>query len=183
MKNHFTPFFVVCCFFFAYAQQAKEGLYQSSDGAAQFSLRNPDNSSIEVTESNMTSIYNKNGDSYRHSDARYAQYMMRVISETEIVAFKNTGGNETKYTWIGDMSLSEQDCLLAEKYQAMAEEGNPEVQAYSFCAAAALMKCSYTPQGFATYAATITQTMKLIMVDASKCPCTDVIPQSIWEAN
>lgn len=184
MKKTFILFLSFCCLWNAFAQQAKEGLYQSADGVAQFSLKNLDDSSIQVTETNMTSVYNKNGDSYQHSDARYSQYMMRVNAPTEIIAFKSTGGNETKYTWIGSTNLTEEDCPLGEKYQGLAEDdSNPEVQAYSFCAAAAMMKCSYTPEGFAAYAATITKTMKLIMVDVNKCPCTDVIPQSIWDAN
>lgn len=184
MKNYLTILFVICCFLLTYAQQPKEGLYQSADGAYQFSLKNLSDSSIEVTETNMTSVYNKSGNAYQHSIPKYAHFMMRVISPTEMVAFKTNTNQETKYTWIGNTTLSEEDCPLAEKYQTLAEDdSNPEVQAYSFCAAAAMMKCSYTPQGFAAYAATMVKTMKLIIVDATKCPCTDVIPQSIWNAN
>lgn len=184
MKNYLTLLFVSCSIFIANAQQPKEGRYQSADGSYQFSLKNLNDSSIEVTESNLTSVYNKSGNAYQHSNPKYAQFMMRVNAPTEIVAFKTNGKQETKYTWIGNRTLSEEDCPLAEKYQTLAEDdSNPEVQAYSFCAAAAMMKCSYTPQGFAAYAATMVKTMKLIIVDAAKCPCTDVIPQSIWDAN
>lgn len=184
MKNHLTLLFVTCCFLFTYAQKPREGLYQSADGAYQFSLKNLSDSSIEVTETNMTSVYNKIGNTYQHSTPKYAHFMMRVNGPTEMVAFKTNTNQETKYTWIGNTTLSEEDCPLAEKYQTLAEDdSNPDAQAFSFCAAAALMKCSYTSQGFAAYAATMVKTMKLIIVDAAKCPCTDVIPQSIWDAN
>jgi len=183
MKTIIILLLSVSCLWHTFAQQPNEGLYQSSDGVNQFSLKNLDESSIEITESNLTSVYVKNGSSYQHSNERYANYMIRVNSSTEIIAFKKNGSYETKYNWVGNMTLSEEDCPLAEKYQDLAEKADPEVQAYSLCAAVALMKCSYTPQGFAAYAATVVQTMKLIMVDVKNCPCTDVIPQSIWDAN
>lgn len=98
------------CALCTYAQQPKEGLYQSADGAYQFSLKNLNDSSIEVTETNMTSVYNKSGNAYQHSIPKYAQFMMRVNGPTEMVAFKTNTNQETKYTWIGSTTLSEEDC-------------------------------------------------------------------------
>ena len=170
--------------FCSWAQTPQDGRYQSSDGYYSFSLTVLDDGSLEVVEPNKTSIYTKSGNQFQHSEAKYSHYMIKVTSATELYTFKDGYEGQTKFTWIGSDVLSEEDCVLAEKYQELAaDEDDPEVQAYTFCAVAALAKCNYTAEGFATYAASIVLVMKQIIVDKNKCPCTDVIPQSIWDAN
>lgn len=176
--------FIISLPFIGLSQTPKEGSYQSADGAYNFSLTLLDNGNLEIVEPNKTSIYQKSGNAFQHAEAKYSQYMIRIASPTVLYSFKKGNTGETQYSWIGTDIFSEEECALAEKYQEMAEdEDDPEVQAYTFCAVAALAKCNYTPEGFATYAAGTVMVMKQIIVNKSKCPCTDVIPQAIWDAN
>lgn len=168
----------------SFGQLPKEGKYQSSDGVANFSLSILENGDLQMVEPNKTSIYNKAGDFYQAAEEKYSNYMMRVESPAVIYAFKKGGNIETKYSWVGPEIMSEENCDLAEKYQNLADDENdPEVQAYTFCAIAALAKCNYTPEGYANYAKGIALVLKQILVNPEKCPCTDVISSSIWNAD
>lgn len=166
------------------AQNPKDGTYQSSDGSYRFSLTALDESTFEVTEPNKKSVYKKNGSVYQNTDPQYSNFAIKVKSPTELSALKGENSNEVGFSWVGNGIVASKDCPLAEKYEALAENDNdPEVQAYTFCALTAQVKCSYTAEGFAAYVPGVVIMLKPIVVNKSKCPCTDVISQSDWDAN
>jgi hypothetical protein len=171
--------------FNSFAQTPKNGKYQSKDGMVNISIEVQSDGSLELTEPNKVSVYNKEGNYYRHSEQKYSMYMIRVGSPDEIYTFKDGYSNsEYKFTWIGSGEVMAEGCALYDKYLEKAEEAEDnEVQAWTFCAAAALAKCSYTSEGFETQAAAIVMTLKQILVNQEKCPCEDVIPASIWKNN
>lgn len=184
MKSIIILAFMSFSFLGVQAQSPKPGKYQSADGNYSFSVAVNDDGSLEITEPNKVSVYKKEGALYRHTDPKYSMYLIRVESDTEIYTLKEGNSNEYQFTWIGSDEVSIDDCPLYEKYLEKAEEGTEsEVQAWTFCAAAALAKCNYTEAGFNTQAAAIVMTLKQILVNESKCPCEDVIPASIWKNN
>lgn len=72
------------------------------------------------------------------------------------------------------------NCMgLVEKYQKLAGE-DYEIQAWVFCAAAALVKCASSPEGFEDNAKDIVLSMREIVVNQNQCPCQDVISPTIW---
>ena len=185
MKALFLLSALVAVSFFTIAQNPKNGKYQSKDGMVSISIEIQEDGSLQLTEPNKVSIYKKDGNYYRHSEPKYSMYMIRVGSPDEIYTFKDGYSNsEYLFTWIGSEEVVVEGCALYDKYLEKSEEaeGN-EVQAWTFCAAAALAKCNYTKEGFETQAAAIVMTLKQILVNVNKCPCEDVIPASIWNNN
>ena len=167
-----------------FSQMPKPGKYQSDDGMASFSIAILPEGIIELTEPSLTSQYMKDGDLYRNNNPEYSNYLIRVESENEIFSLKDNSTVTYKFTWIGSEVIESEDCLLYHKYQDLASDDNEvEVQAYTFCSAAALAKCNYTSQGFQSYLLGIVMTLKQIIVDPDKCPCLDVIPQNVWDDN
>lgn len=74
---------------------------------------------------------------------------------------------------------------IAEKYRALAEnktDGDPEVQAYTFCAASALAGAMKTEKEYHDYALQVATSLKLIIVNPAKNPCSDAIPDSVWRS-
>ncbi len=166
------------------SQSLKPGKYQSDDGNINVSVSILEDGSIELIDPRITSVYIKSGDLFRNSNPKYTNYLIRVESENIFYTLKDNNDSEFRFTWIGNETMVSEDCVLYEKYLDLAgDENEVEVQAYTFCAAAALAKCNYTEEGYKTYAAGVVTLLKQIIVDSNVCPCLDVIPISIWNSN
>lgn len=186
MKTTWKLKFVVLLLFVATninAQTPKTGKYQSADGRFVISISITTNGEIEVTEPNKVSVYKKDGNYYRHTEPKYSAYLIRVGSANEIYTSKEGISTEYKFNWVSSDELSAGGCALYDKYLKKSEEadGN-EIQAWAFCAAAAQAKCNYTGDGFRAVVQGVVAALKPIMLD-KKCPCEDVIPKDIWDAN
>jgi hypothetical protein len=184
MKNHFSklPLVLVLSLVVmaAGAQTPKPGKYQSADGRYTISIGVTTDGSIEVKEPNKVSVYAKSGEYFRHSDPKYAAYLIRVGTSNDIYTLKEGANGEFRFNWVSSEEISAKGCELYDKYlgKATEAEGN-EVQAWTFCAAAAKAKCESSNEAFREQAIGIATTLKLIIVK-DECPCSDVIPSDIW---
>lgn len=166
-----------------HAQTPKPGKYLSADGSYSISVSVTADGSIEIKEPTRTSIYKKEGNFYRHSDPKYSAYRIRVGANNDLYTSKEGSSNEYRFNWASNEEVVIEGCALYDKYTEKAEEGDEkEVQAWTFCAAAALAKCNYTEDGFKVMVKGIVASLKPILLD-KKCPCEDVIPLAIWNAN
>ncbi|MDR6764369.1 hypothetical protein J2Y38_004602 [Flavobacterium sp. 2755] len=143
---------------------------------------------ITITEPNRKSQYvHTNGNTYWHTEAKYSQvFYVRVISNTQFYAGKK-GQGEGLYTYQGGNTKKEEvllsgidNCPLYDKYLNLSQTDPIEVQAWTFCGAAALAKCTYTD--YSNYLPPIIRGLKSILENVSKCPCTDVITTQEWNA-
>ncbi len=146
------------------------------------------NNTITITEPNRKSQYeHKNGNMYWHTEPKYSQvFYVKVVSETQFYAGK-VGQGEGLYTYQGSNTKEEDvlasgidNCPLYDKYLNLSQTDPNEVQGWTFCGAAALVKCTYTD--YSNYLTPIIRGLKSIIVDATKCPCTDVITTQEWNA-
>lgn len=160
------------------------GKYQSVDGRYSISIGVTADGSIEVKEPNKTSLYTKSGNYFRHSDPKYSAFLIRVGNDKTIYTLKEGTNGEYQFNWISNEEISSGGCALYDKYLAKATEAEgDEVQAWTFCAAAAKAKCNSSVDAFRDQAAGIVTTLKLIIVDKDNCPCPEVIPTDIWRNN
>lgn len=176
---------LTCCCLFASAQTLKKGNYTSSDGRYTVSVEQ-DGALISLIEPNKKNVYKKtNANYYRHADPQYGAFYLRVVSEHKFYSGK-TNSNEILFT--ADNTDSEEpitsadNCPLYDKYLKLSKTDTEEAQAWSFCAAAALAKCTYNAAASLAYVKTIIESLKSILVDQNKCPCEDVITKAEWDA-
>jgi hypothetical protein len=168
----------------AHAQTPKPGKYQSADGRYSISISVTTDGSIQVNEPNKVSVYKKDGNYYRHSDPKYSAYLIKVGNDSDLYTLKEGTNSEYRFSWVSGEEISQNGCALYDKYLAKATEAEEnEVQAWTFCAAAAKAKCNSSAEAFREQAGVIVTTLKQILVDNNKCPCEDVIPNSIWANN
>lgn len=183
-------FFWVAVFFnpiFLMAQQLAAGNYTSSDGNYTVSV-SQEGDFITLIEPNRESVYKSAGDNYYyHTEEKYANYYLRVAGENDFYSGKN-GGSEHAFSFSGaaistdNMEEASKNCPLYDKYLKLSEEDDTEVQAWTFCGAAALANCTYNEKGASQYIDGIILTLKTILVNPEICPCTDVISQVRWNS-
>lgn len=149
---------------------------------------------VTIVEPNKTSHYD--WDPARQIYEFYnlktdAHYGIRVISPTRIEATKprlNPGPPpsyfELKSTSFETQSGEYQKFMdIANKYKDLAARNvgtNQEVQAYTFCAATAFARATQTAEDSEWYARDAAARLKPIMVDKSRSPCPDAIPNEVW---
>ncbi len=169
------------------AQTLVTGNYTSSDGYYTVSV-SQEGDEVTLTEPNKVNVYkNSGGNKYYHTEAKYAAYYIRVTGDKEYYTGKD-GGQEYLFNYSGGISVDDlasgaDNCPLYQKYLNLADEDEVNAQAWTFCGAAALVKCTYTEEGAEQYVSGVILTLKSMMDDTSTCPCTDVIPESVWDAN
>jgi hypothetical protein len=164
----------------------QEGRYTSADGFYSFEVKYVAEG-LQVDEPNRTNLYTLGSDGmYHHSEAQYSKYYIRIVSANEL----RTGSGrstESVFTYSGpalqilssDEAFSEECMEVAEKYQNLAKD-DFETQAWTFCAMAAMLKCTTEPEGFEAYAREIVLSLRTMVVNQNKCPCEDVISPTIW---
>ena len=169
------------------AQTLVTGNYTSSDGYYTVAVSQEGNE-VTLTEPNKVNVYRSNGSNvYYHTEPKYASYYIKVTGEKQYYTGKD-GGQEYLFSYSGGISQEElaagmDNCPLYDKYLEKADEDEVNAQTWTFCGAAALVKCTYTEEGAQQYIAAVVLTLKSIMDDTSTCPCTDVISESVWDAN
>lgn len=172
----------------AYAQTLTNGNYTSADGYYTVSVVHQNNE-ITLTEPNKVNVYQNAGNNmYYHTEPKYADYYLKIAGTQQYYTGKN-GGTEYLFTFSGSNTLQDDlaagidNCPLYDKYENLASEDELNAQVWTFCGAAALVKCTYNEEGASKYIKDVIVTLKLIMTDPSTCPCTDVISQAVWNAN
>lgn len=176
---------LMCFCLFASAQTLKKGNYTSSDGKYTVSVEQ-NGSLISIIEPNKKNTYKKaNANYFYHADPKYGEFYVRVVSDSKFYSGKTNGG-ENLFTANNSESeetiTSADNCPLYDKYLKLSKNDPEETQAWSFCAAAALAKCTYNPTASVAYVKAIIESLKSILVDQSKCPCEDVITKAEWNA-
>ena len=170
------------------AQTLSTGNYSSSDmGYTYTVIVKHEGNVITLTEPNKVNQYkNTGGNTYYHTEPKYSHYYIKVVSNDKYYVGKQ-GGTEQLFTLSGNNTTESEvllsgidNCPLYDKYLNLTTNDKDEVQAWAFCGAAALAKCTYTD--ISDYLKPIIKALKSIVVDTSKCPCTDVINQSEWNA-
>jgi len=170
------------------AQTLTSGTYFSSDLGPTYTVNTEQKGNIIiVTEPNRINRYIKSdGNVYFHSEAKYDHFYLRVIADNKYFAGKK-GGGEQLFTLVGLPAITGEtlpsgidDCPLYEKYLNLSKNDETEIQAWAFCGAAALAKCSYSDAR--SYLEPLIKALKSIMVDPLVCPCTDAISQYEWES-
>mgnify|MGYP003403320886 FL=1 len=142
---------------------------------------------ITITESNRVNQYKSNGgNTYYHIEQKYAHFYIKVAAGNKYYAGKQ-GSSEQVFTYSGGQTNQEEalpsgidNCPLYDKYLKLSKTDHVNTQAWAFCGAAALAKCTYTDA--TPYLKPLIEALKSIMEEASKCPCTDAIKQSEWNA-
>lgn len=141
---------------------------------------------ITLTEPNKVNQYKSTGgNTFYHTEPKYSHYYIKIISDNKYNVGKQ-GGTEQLFSLSGNNTNSEvlstglDNCPLYDKYLNLTTNDQDDVQAWAFCGAAALAKCSNSE--YTDYLKPIITSLKSIVVDSSKCPCLDVISQSEWNA-
>lgn len=171
----------------AIAQTLNSGHYSSSDlGYTYTVMIEHEGNKITITEPNKVNEYKSSGgNTYYHTEPKYAHFYIRVAGSDRYYAGKK-GGAEQLFVLSGnddgDAGILEgiDNCPLYDKYLNLTAGGDDDAQAWAFCGAAALAKCTYSD--LEDYLEPIIKTLKSIVVDQSTCPCTDAISQSEWNA-
>jgi len=171
------------------AQTLKSGNYTSSDiGYAYTVIIKHEGNLITNTEPNRTNQYKSNGGNmFYHIEPKYAHFYLKVISDNKFYAGKQ-GGSQQLFTY-QDGNTSEEEvlpsgidnCPLYDKYLNLSQTDHTDSQAWVFCGAAAIAKCTYT-SNLMVYLEPLIRALKSIVEDTSKCPCTDVITQNEWNS-
>ena len=170
------------------AQTLLTGIYSSSDLGNTYTVSViQDGNTITITEPNRSNQYKSNGGAiYNHAEAKYSNFYIKVVSENSYMAGKQ-GAKEQLFTFTGDSTTDVNvlpsgidDCPLYDKYLKLAQTDEVEVQAWAFCGAAALAKCTYSDSS--DYLEPLIKALKSIAVDPSTCPCQDAISQTEWNA-
>jgi len=186
MKKVILLFFVVFSVNTMLSQTLTSGNYSSSDLGYTYTVTlKHEGNVITLTEPNKVNQYKSSGgNTYYHTETKYSHYYIKVAGNDRYYVGKQ-GGTEQLFTLSGSNTIESEElstgidnCPLYDKYLALTSGDDDEVQAWAFCAAAALAKCTYTD--IEDYLKPIIKGLKSIIVDASKCPCTDVISQSEW---
>lgn len=189
MKKIILLIFVVFCINNVIAQTLSSGSYSSSELGYTYTVSvKQEGNSITITEPNRVNLYKNNGgDTYYHTEQKYAGFYIRVAGDNKYYTGKQGKNKEYLFTFSGENTDSEQDqpsgidnCPLYDKYLELSKKDHVNTQAWAFCGAAALAKCTY--KDATGYLKPLIESLKLIIEDASKCPCTDAITQAEWNA-
>ena len=187
---HKITFLIVlcCCSFSIKAQILTSGNYKSNDlGYAYTVVVEQEGNVITITEPNKVNEYKSSGgNTYYHTEPKYAHFYIKVASNTSYYAGKQ-GGSQQLFNYSGENTNENEvllsgidDCPLYDKYLNLTQSDDIDAQSWAFCGAAALAKCTYSELD--SYLETIIKSMKSIMENPSKCPCEDVISKTQWNS-
>jgi hypothetical protein len=171
--------------------QLKNGYYKSQDGYITITIEHKGDV-ISMQEPTRTNEYKRTaGNTYQHTEEKYANYGLIVTDPEHMDATKDGKANHT-WTWSGkaptaedfvkDADDEEDGCPIAEKYMNLAKDDKSDTQVYTFCGAAALMKCNMNAEGYEAYVGQAITSLKQIMVNPGVNPCTDVFSTGQWNA-
>lgn len=170
------------------SQTLESGIYSSSDLGHTYSVETKQEGNIiTITEPNRVNRYVKSdGNIYYHSEAKYDNFYIKVVANNKFYTGKR-GGTEQLFKLSSENENSNEilpsgidNCPLYDKYLKLAQTDDIEVQAWAFCGAAALAKCTYSDSKI--YIEQVIKSLKPIMDNPSECPCKDVITQIEWKS-
>ncbi len=188
MRKIIILIFVVFSVNYTIAQTLSTGNYSSSDLGYTYTVSvKHEGNIITITESNRVNQYKSNGgNTYNHTEQKYAHFYIKVAAVDKYYAGKQ-GGSQQLFTFLDGNINQEQalpsgidNCPLYDKYLKLSKTDHANTQSWAFCGAAALAKCTYTDA--APYLKPLIESLKSIMDDNAKCPCTDVITTTEWNA-
>ena len=185
--------FITSCFAgFVHAQiQPEQGIYSSEDGYYSITISYSRQGKIfTIVEPNKTSNYTYvSGNEYRFvNPTNGIEYLVEVVSAEKFAAYKpGNRTNRSMFYFTGNASTpaTKKDFVdyskIAAKYKEKMKSDPKDAQLWSFCAAAANARSSFSKEGFEEYAAKIVASMKVILEKKDKCPCTDAIDQPTFD--
>ncbi|MEE1943730.1 hypothetical protein VRU48_01335 [Pedobacter sp. KR3-3] len=187
MRTLFILAFIAVCSTAKAQIKPTSGQYTTADGYYTVTI-NFENSSLTLIEPNRTSVYTKVADnifSFIHPASKI-DYRIEVMDPQTIQTFK-ANVSSSRYTLklssTSTNTNSEQYktySAMAERYKAKMLTDKKDAQLWSFCAAAAYARSTMNDEGFKEYATQVSSSIKLIIVNKTKCPCEDAIPATIW---
>lgn len=174
------------------------GVYVLQGSAYRIAVElSPDESSLTVVEPNKRSEYERVPGS---SPPEYVftnptngiRYGLRVVSDREIEAFKpdvegnvpttlvlEAATNDAPAETLGDQDEFDE---LAERYLERAQSDPDNTQVWTMCGAAAMARSSSSGAEARMNVTNAASMLKLTIVDASRSPCPDAIPEDVWAA-
>lgn len=159
-----------------------DGSYRLKGGYYQIEVEFKDGGLV-VTEPNKVSHYRKVGENLYEFPNAGKIYLLEVLDERTLKASKRDSNDAPTFLeLVGAPGGEARFAALAEKYQRLAQTDSDNVQAWSFCAGAALARAQHSGDEADSYAAAAAAQLKLIMVDAARSPCPDAIPPDLWNA-
>lgn len=164
-----------------------DGTYVLEGGSYSLDVKQ-EGEDLVVVEPNKTSRYELQRDgTYRFTNPNNGiSYWLRVIDDRTIEAFKKEGGNvPSRLVRVGGSpgpasAPPNPAAEIAERYKALSQSDPDNAQAWTACAAAALKRSLATRAEADAYGAEMVQVLKLIVVDPSRSPCEDAIPETLW---
>ena len=183
MKNSILTLALIltCCF--CYGQ--KKGRYVSDMGVS-CQISKVDQNTLLVEAGGSSDLYERtSGSVFKCTTPKYANYRMRVDSETKVYAYQEGRSGGTYYTYRDDQAIANAmaDCEMSEKYLEKMGTEPANAQVWAFCGQAAAIICATEPgSGRDEQIETIAKTLKLLYTSSST-PCSDAIPQRIWGKN
>ncbi len=181
---------LLACFFtvFVNAQILPEqGVYSSEDGYYSITIAyNKETKVFTIVEPNKTSNYTfVSGNEYRFVNSTNGiEYLVEIVSTEKFAAYKpGNKANRSMFYFSGNASTPATNkefidySKIAAKYKEKMKTDPKDAQLWSFCAAAANARSSFSKEGFEEYVAKIVPSMKAILEKKDKCPCTDAIDQ------
>ncbi len=182
-----------------YCQMPKKGYWESASGRSSISIVQVGNDEFRTGRGDVNTRVEGNLFLKTHlwdgvSKTPFNKYKVytKIISPTHIILFDDDKStDDTSFYWQSDeISYSEADDDCKEKatfYNEKATEAqkNGPMEGFSYlgCSTLAMQLCTVASEDIRIqlikkYAKNLRQ-----MDSSIKCPCPDVIPQEVWEAN
>ncbi|WP_448700543.1 hypothetical protein ACFGVR_01140 [Mucilaginibacter sp. AW1-3] len=190
MRFFFTSLFTLFLLN-AFAQIVpNSGTYTTSDGNYSLKVTFKDGTLTLIEPNKESTFKHASGNTYTFTNpVNNIDYAIEVVDNKTLSCYHpRDPDNRTIITFTGS-AAQPSSANNFKDYKKMADDYKQKIkddpkngQAWAFCAAAALARASYNEAGYKEYATKAAQSLKLIAVDKTKCPCEDAIPADIWKA-
>lgn len=165
------------------------GIYTSTDGYYSITVMFKDKI-LTIVEPNKTSPYTlvAGNEYYFKNPTNGIEYLIEVVDETTLAMYKPTNrANKYKFYFTGSANTPANNekfkkfFPIAKNYLEKMKTDSKDAQLWSFCAAAANARSSFNDEGFEEYLSKLVPSMKAILENKTKCPCTDAIDQDMFD--
>jgi hypothetical protein len=165
------------------------GIYTSTDGYYSITVNFKDKI-LTIVEPNKTSPYTlvAGNEFYYKNPTNGIEYLIEVVDATTLAMYKPTNrDNKYKFYFTGpaikpaDNEKFRIFSAVAKKFLEKMKEDPKDAQLWSFCAAAANARSSFNNDGFEEYLSKLVPSMKAILENKTKCPCTEAIDQAMFD--
>lgn len=164
------------------------GYYTSTDGNYTITVLFKDKI-LTIVEPNKKSPYALvAGNEYHFTNPTNGiEYLIEVVDETTLAMYKPANrANKYKFYFTGsankpaNLEKFNKYFSVAKMYLERMKTDAKDAQLWSFCAAAANARSSFNEEGFEEYLSKIIPSMKALLEDKTKCPCTEAIDQDMF---